>query len=344
MEALTRWTAPAEWRRLKTIDLHTGGEPLRVVVDGVPAIAGRTMLERRRYVREHVDWVRAVLMREPRGHRDMYGCLVLAPERPGSHFGVLFMHNEGYSTMCGHGIIAVSRVAVETGAVPAAGDETTLRIDTPAGLVTSRVRTRGGKAVESVAFRNVPSFVIALDEDIEVAGLGVVRYDLAFGGAFYAYVDAAAFGLRCVPEERTRLIEIATAVKHAVQQRRAVRHPDDGELGFLYGTIFTADPRSSQAQSRNVCVFADGQIDRSPTGTGVSGRMALLHARGQIEAGSPYVIESIVDSRFTARIVETTMVGSIPAVVPEISGEAYVTGQCEFVIDPADPFNRGFLV
>jgi trans-L-3-hydroxyproline dehydratase len=273
----------------------------------------------------------------------MYGCLVLPPMSPDAHFSVLFMHNEGYSTMCGHGIIAVATAAVETGMVPATEDRTEVRIDSPAGLVIAEVRSSKGRPWR-VAFRNVPSFVVELDAQVDVAGLGAVRYDLAFGGAFYAHVQAEDLGLRCDGAHAARLVDAGMAIKRAVMAARDIVHPVEADLGFLYGTILIDRSPSPGADSRNVCIFADGEVDRSPTGTGVSARMAIHHARGDVRIGEPYVIESIVGSRFTGRVVETTTFGGHPAVVPEVEGEARLTGRHEFFIDPDDALGRGFLV
>ncbi|MCL4846443.1 MAG: proline racemase family protein [Acidobacteria bacterium] len=343
LEALRDWQPPADWPALTTIDAHTGGEPLRIVTGGLPEIPGSTMIERRRYFRTHLDHVRQVLINEPRGHREMYGCVVTPPVTPGADFGVLFLHNEGYSTMCGHGIIAVATVAVETGFVAATGGETALAIDTPAGLVRARVLRPPGEPA-SVAFVNVPSFVAVRDATVDVAGVGGVRYDLAFGGAFYAYVEAAALGLQLVPEEHQRIIDLGMAIKRAVATATPPRHPDTDDLGFVYGTIFVGRALTPAAHSRNVCVFANGQVDRSPTGTGVSGRAAIHHARGELSPGVPLVIESLVGSRFEVRIVERTRVGPHEAVVPEVRGSASITGVHRFVVDPADTLPRGVFL
>lgn len=340
--ALRTWQPPREWLRITTLDAHTGGEPLRIVVDGFPELPGTTILARRRQLKESYDHLRTAIMWEPRGHKEMYGCLLTSPVSPGADFGVLFMHNEGYSTMCGHGIIAVATVAVETGMVPVTVPETALRIDTPAGLVTARVMVDGHRAA-AVRFQNVPSFVAALDETVDVPGLGRITYDLAFGGAFYAYVQSAQVGLRCSPEELPELVAKGMAIKRAVMASREITHPLDPDLGFLYGTIFLSPPVGGGADSRNVCIFADGEVDRSPTGTGVSGRMAIEYARHRIQPGQPLVIESIVGSRFTGRVVSTTSCGPHPAVIPEIEGRAHITGRSEFCLDPGDAFRSGFL-
>lgn len=340
---MRRWKPPRHWMRITTIDLHTGGEPFRVITGGFPEPVGATILARRRHVHAHFDRLRTALMFEPRGHADMYGCIVTPPVTPGADIGVLFMHNEGYSTMCGHGIIAITKAVLETGLVRMQAPETTIRIDSPAGLVTARARVAGDR-VESVCFRNVPSFVLAKDEILEVPGLGRVRCDIAFGGAFYAYVEAEAAGVRCTPEDFRPLIEKGMAIKRAVMAQRAITHPFEADLGFLYGTIFIGPPQGADAHSRNVCVFAEGEVDRSPTGTGVSGRLAIHHARGEIGIGERIAIESIIGSRFSGTVVETTTFGPHPAVIPEVEGTAHITGRHEFVMDPSDPFQDGFIL
>jgi trans-L-3-hydroxyproline dehydratase len=273
----------------------------------------------------------------------MYGCIVTPPVSPDADIGILFMHNEGYSTMCGHGIIGIAKVALETGLLPMEAPETTIRIDTPAGLVTAHARVSGA-TVTSVRFHNVPSFVLALDETVDVPGLGTIRYDIAFGGAFYAFVNAGDAGVECTPVHFRHLIEKGTAIKKAIMASRAVPHPFERDLSFVYGTIFVGPPLSDDAHSRNVCVFAEGEVDRCPTGTGVSARLAIRLARDEIRVGEPMVVESIIGTRFTGRIVETTTFGPYPAIIPEVEGAAYITGRHEFLIDPNDPLKMGFIL
>ncbi len=340
---MSSWEPPADWLRITTIDAHTEGEPFRVVTSGFPDLPGETILDRRRYARQRFDHLRRALMWEPRGHPDMYGCLLTPPVTPGADLGVLFMHNEGYSTMCGHGIIGLATVALETGMLPAQPPETTLRIDTPAGLVTAQARLRGGR-VERVRFANVPSFVLDLDAEVEVPNVGRVRYDLAFGGAFYAFVQAPDVGLWLTPADYRPLIELGTAIKRAVMESRPIPHPVEKDLSFLYGTIFIGPPVEESAHSRNVCIFAEGEVDRCPTGTGVSARLAIHHARGEVDVSESIVVESILGTTFRGRILETTTFGPHPAVIPEIEGAAHITGRHEFLIDPADPLREGFLL
>jgi trans-L-3-hydroxyproline dehydratase len=221
--------------------------------------------------------------------------------------------------------------------------ETTVRIDTPAGLVTAYARVDGDQ-VKSVAFHNVASFVLTLDETVQVPGLGEVRYDIAFGGAFYAFVQAQEVGLSCTPEDFRSLIEKGMAIKRAIMASRPIPHPFEEDLSFLYGTIFIGPPLGEGAHSRNVCIFAEGEVDRCPTGTGVSGRLAIYHARGEIDLDQPIVVESILGTRFTGRIVETTTFGSYPAIIPEVEGAAHITGRHQFLIDPDDPLRDGFML
>ena len=328
---------------IRCIDAHTEGEPLRVIVAGMPQPHGATMLERRARARQRLDHLRTSLMWEPRGHADMYGAILTPPVTADADFGVLFLHNEGWSTMCGHGIIAVATVVLETGILPASEPVCMLRIDTPAGLVTANAHVHDGR-VSRVSFLNVPSFVLLLDAHADVPAIGSVRFDLAFGGAFYAYVAAADIGLQLRLDNARAIIDAGRVIKQAVAEQHVITHPADAALAFLYGTIFVGPPASTAAHSRNVCVFADGEVDRSPTGTGVSGRLAIHHARGQIAVGEQVIIESIIGSHFTGCIESETRCGPFAAVVPRVEGRAFITGRHEFVIDPRDPFARGFLV
>ena len=276
------WEIPSDWIRVRTIDAHAEGEPLRVIVEGFPPLAGATVLDRRREAREQHDWLRRALMLEPRGHADMYGCLLMPAVSDAADLSVLFLHNDGFSTMCGHGIIAVTTVLVETGLQRADGPRADLAIETPAGLVHATGFLRDGR-VEEVRFTNVPSFAVALGATVDVPGLDRVTYDLAFGGAFYAFVDARSLGLPLESGRTRDLVEAGRLIKRAVADRVDIVHPADPELGFLYGTIFTGPPKAAGRHSRHVCVFADGEVDRSPTGTGVSARLAILRARGELD-------------------------------------------------------------
>lgn len=341
---LRNWEGPPNWVRIRTLETHAAGEPLRIVVDGWPFIPGSTILEKRRFAIEHHDGLRRLLMSEPRGHSEMYGAIVTEPVTSDGDLGVLFMHNEGFSTMCGHGIIAVTMALVETGTFEVDKDSAVVRYDTPAGRVVARANVSEGR-VESVSFTNVPSFVYALDQFVDVPGLGKVKYDIAFGGAFYAYCDAHELGIELEGMGWVRLATMGMEIKRAVMATTPMRHPLAEDLGFLYGTIICGHEGSvGEKRSRNVCIFADGQIDRSPTGTGVSGRLALEHARGRLRVGERFTISSVIGSEFVGRILSLTQVGDHAAVVPEIEGRASITGRCDFYLDPRDRFPRGFRV
>jgi trans-L-3-hydroxyproline dehydratase len=307
---------------------------------------GATILERRRYMREHLDHVRRTLMWEPRGHYDMYGAVVTPPVTAGADVGVLFMHNEGYSTMCGHGIIALVTALIETGALPARGPATPVTLDTPAGVVRATAHLDAADRVERVTFLNVPSFLYARDVAISVAGIGELVTDIVFGGAFYAVLPAERLGVELTPSNRSELVEGAERVKRTVNESMAIVHPFEPDLGFLYGTILTGPPEDPSHHSRNICVFANAEVDRSPTGTGVSGRVAQLHARGEIALGEEIAVESILgrSSVFRGRAVESTRVGSHDAIIAEVGGTAYMTGRSEFVVDPRDTLGSGFLL
>lgn len=335
------WRPPESWRRISAIEAHTGGEPFRVLIDGLPDVPGSTVLERRHYAQVNLDDLRRALMWEPRGHADMYGGWPGPPTSEDGDLSVLFLHNEGFSTMCGHGIIALATVVLETGIVPATTPETVLLIDTPAGQVEATSRVEDGH-VTRTRFRNVPSFVAALDDTVDVAGVGEVTYDLAFGGAFYAVVDAANLDVSL--DDVTGLIAAGRSIKQEIVAQKEISHPETDDLGFLYGVIFTGPAVADDSHSRNVCVFADGEVDRSPTGTGVSSRLAILHERGEISVGEEVTIESIVGSRFNGRIVATTNVGTRLAVIPEIEGSAHITGGAQFWINPEDTLGKGFLI
>ena len=334
------WTPPSDWTCITTIDAHAAGEPLRVITGGLPSIPGDTILAKRRYAREHLDHIRRALMFEPRGHADMYGCIPTEAVTPVGDLGVLFMHNEGYSTMCGHGVIALVTVLLETGMLE---PREVIRLDTPAGRVTARADF-DGERVRSVAFENVPSFAYKLDQSVSVPGIGEIRYDVAFGGAFYAYCKAEDLSVQIVPEEFRKLIEVGMSVKRAVMNSLEIKHPFEEDLGFLYGTIIDSPPAGKDANSRNVCIFAEGEVDRSPTGTGVSGRVALEHAKGRLAVGEPFVIESLIGTRFTGRVLRETTFGEYAAVVPEVEGRAWIIGRNELLITPDDPLKEGFIL
>ncbi len=331
---------------ITTIDAHTGGEPLRIITGGMPELEGATILERRKFMHREYDFIRQALMWEPRGHYNMYGAIVTPPVTSKADLGVLFMHNEGYSTMCGHGTIALVTVLLETGAIAAQGQQTQVNLDTPAGLVRATAHLDDSGHVASVSFLNVPSFLYARDVEIAVPPLGNLIVDIAFGGAFYAILPAERIGLSVIPAQIAQLMEAGQSIKVAVNRTMAANHPFEADLSFVYGTIFTGEPENPEHHSRNVCIFANAEVDRSPTGTGVSARLALHSAEGEIADGQIIVIESILGaaSAFRGRVAEHTQFGPHSAIVPEVSGTAFITGRNEWILDHRDTLGKGFLV
>ena len=329
---------------IRTIDAHTAGEPLRLIVDGFPSVEGATMQDKREWVRANYDHLRTALMLEPRGHTDMYGALLTEPERAASDAGVLFMHNAGFSTMCGHGVIAVATIAIERGLItPRRADEIVL--DTPAGQVTARPRVAAAAVprVAGVSFRNVPSFVLHPAVAIRLNGR-TIHADVAFGGAFYAIVDSEAVGLAIRGEQLAELRRAGMAIKHGVEAAVRVEHPEQPGLHGIYGTIFTGPPTSADADLRNVTIFAESEVDRSPCGTGTCAVMAVLAAMGILTPEQTFTHESIIGTRFRGRVAAELMVGDLPAIQPEIEGEAYITGESTFFIDERDPLAFGFAL
>lgn len=337
---------PKEWIQIKTIDMHTGGEPLRVIVDGLPELKGSSVLEYRKFFKENYDFLRTALMFEPRGHADMYGCILTPPNDDKGDFGIVFLHNEGYSTMCGHAIIAISTLTIEMNWIKVKEGDNILKIDAPCGRITSFVNVKDGK-VTGVRFHNVPSFVVGLDRKVHVEGIGDVIYDLAYGGAFYAYVDMQKnhFEFDLSADSYRNMIQTGMDIKHAVmQQDKEIFHPFEEDLSFLYGTIFIGDSDKNHIDSKNVCIFAEGEVDRSPTGSGVAGRMAIHKARNEIGIGEKMTIESITSSVFTGSVVSEEDFGPFNAIIPQVEGTAYITGMNTFVIDPKDPMKKGFIL
>lgn len=329
---------------VSTVDYHTGGEPFRIVSGGVPALQGATVSERREWAMAHLDHVRHLLVDEPRGHADMYGGFVTPPDDADGDLGVVFFHNAGFSTACGHGTIALATWAVESGVVPIDGPGVhDLVIDVPSGRLPTRVTVGADGLVEGVAFRNVPSFVAATDVPTPDGHL----VDVAFGGAFYAILPAASLGIPLDGPNLPRLIAACRTIKDHLNATAPPHHPEDARLDGVYGVIVVEDlpPAVGAALSqRNVTVFADGEVDRSPTGSGTSARLALLHAQGRLTDGQVLRNASIVDSVMTGQILGTTRLGDLPAVETEVAGTAFRTGSHHFTLDPRDPLGTGFLL
>ncbi|MEW6990861.1 proline racemase family protein [Colwelliaceae bacterium 6441] len=331
------------YQSVKTIDAHTEGEPLRIITQGYPEIIGQTILEKRQYLIKNLDHLRQLLMFEPRGHADMYGALLTEPCSKDAEFGILFMHNEGYSSMCGHGIIAAVSVAIESKAIKMPKPSEYIGIDAPAGFIKAYAKQIDNHV--EVSFDNVPSFVEALDKEVEIKGLGTVCYDIAFGGAYYAFVDADKLGINCTPDNQQALINAGRLIKEAVMKNNTIHHPIENDLGFLYGVVFySTHTDNCNAHSRHVCIFADGEVDRSPTGTGVSARVALLKVKEDLAEHTPVIIESIVGGKMSVTIQKTHVYHGKDAVIPRVSGRAFVTGIHQFMLHDNDIFPQGFLL
>jgi trans-L-3-hydroxyproline dehydratase len=334
--------------QVSTIEMHTGGEPLRIVTSGYPKLQGRRLLDKRRDALARHDTFRRLLMHEPRGHAEMYGAVLVEPDDPAADFAVLFLHGEGYSTMCGHAIIALGRWAVDSGLVEVREPETEVAIQAPCGLVRARVqveRVSGARRTGAVSFRSVPSFAFAREIVVDTREWGPLQLDVAYGGAFYAILAADSIGLDLYDTPARLLADAGAAISEAGAAQLKLSHPEDADLAFLYGTIFTDGADSfSAAPTRNACVFAGRQVDRSPTGSGVSARIALQWTRGEIALGQKRQFESLTGARFTAAAVEETRAGPYRAVAVEVSGTAHYTGEARFTLEPEDPLGDGFLL
>lgn len=327
-------------RLFSAVDSHTEGMPTRVVTGGIGVIPGATMNERRLYFVEHLDHVRRLLVNEPRGHSAMSGAILQPPTRPDADFGVLYIEVSGCLPMCGHGTIGVATVLVETGMVEVVEPVTSIRLDTPAGLVVANVTVKDGHA-ESVTLENVPAYCDRLDETIEVPGLGEVRYSLAFGGNFYAMVELDDVRLPFDRERKAEILSAGLAIMDAINTSAPPKHPQIDGVDHCHHVEFIA-PGSDAAHSRHAMAIHPGWFDRSPCGTGTSARMAELHARGELALHHDFVNESFIGSRFTGRLVGETTVGGLPAVLPTITGRAWVTGIGQYMLDPTDPYPAGF--
>jgi proline racemase/trans-L-3-hydroxyproline dehydratase len=332
---------------ISTVDYHTGGEPFRIVADPLVPIPGSTVAERRARAMEdaEVQGLRAVLCSEPRGHADMYGGFIVPPDDDGAHLGVLFWHKDGFSTACGHGSIALGVWAVENGRVdaPATGSVDVV-IDVPSGRVTARVHREDGRVI-AVDFVNVPSWVVATDVPVTTSR-GDVRVTVAYGGAIYATLPAAQLGLAVTPDRLGELIMLGREIERALNDTPHAQHPSDPRLTGIYGTIWVDDLGDSagQVHQRNVTVFADGEVDRSPCGSGTCARLAVLTTEGRLPAGAVLRHDSIIGSTFTGTVLGTIDVDGRPAVIPQVTGMAYRTGTHVFSIDPYDPLVPGFLL
>lgn len=328
---------------ISTVEMHTGGEPVRIVTHGWPALGGGTILDKRRRAREQHDHLRRALMHEPRGHAEMYGALLVEPDHPQADLAVLFMHNEGYSTMCGHATIALGRWAVDTGRVEAREPETIVRLQCPCGLVETRVEFQDGRA-GAVRFASVPSFAFALDATVETSRWGRVTLDIGYGGAFYAILPAARLGLDLAASPLREVVDAGEQLASEAAAQIPLDHPDDRDLAFLYGTIFTDGGDGGARPSVNACIFAGRQVDRSPTGSGVSARIALARARGEIGLNEKRRFASLTGAEFEGKAVADARCGGFAATIVEVGGRAYYMGEAHFAIEPDDPLKHGFVL
>lgn len=329
-------------RTITAIDSHTEGMPTRVVTGGVGVVPGATMAERREYFIKHLDDLRLFLMNEPRGHAAMSGAILQPPTRSDADWGVLYIEVSGLLPMCGHGTIGVATVLVESGMVEVTEPQTLVRLDTPAGLVVVDVAVSNGRA-EHVTLRNVASYAHALDASVDVPGLGKVTYDLAYGGNFYAILPLEQLGIPFDRAEKDRILKAGLDIMDAINAADRPVHPLDPGISGCKHVQFTA-PGLDGADSRNAMAIHPGWFDRSPCGTGTSARMAQLHARGELSLDTDFVNESFIGTRFTGRLVEETTVGPYPAVVPTVTGRAWITGTANYLLDPDDPFPTGFVL
>lgn len=328
-------------RSIHAVDSHTMGEPTRVVVGGVPQIPGKTMPEKKKYLEDHLDYLRTAIMLEPRGHNDMFGSIMTAACSPEADFGIIFMDGGGYLNMCGHGSIGAATIAVETGIVPMKEPVTEVNMEAPAGLIRAKVEVKNGK-VQSVSIVNVPAFLYKADQQIDLPGYGKITFDISFGGSFFAIVPAKQLNIKLLPENADKLKVLGIQIRDIINKEIKIQHPVLEHIKTVDLVEFFDETDNPKANLRNVVVFGQGQVDRSPCGTGTSAKLATLHAKGKLKQGEKFVYESIASTLFTGEIVGTTKVGEYDAVIPQITGSAYITGFCQYVIDEDDPVKHGF--
>lgn len=329
-------------RGLHAIDSHTAGEPTRIIVGGIPHIKGETMPEKKAYLEQHLDHLRTAVMLEPRGHKDMFGSILLAPTDPQADLGIIFMDGGGYLNMCGHGTIGAVTAAIETGMVPMVTPVTKVVLEAPAGIVRAEAHIENNK-VQSVSFINVPAFLYKQDQRVMVDGKEFV-FDIAFGGSFFAIVHARQFGLEIKPENTTKLVNEALKLRDVINKQIEIQHPTLAHIKTVDLVEIYDEPTHPQANYKNVVIFGQGQVDRSPCGTGTSAKLATLYSKGEIQLGEPFVYESILGTLFYGEVVATEKVGDYDAIVPKISGSAYITGFNHLIIDELDPVKHGFIL
>ena len=330
-------------RSFSTIDTHTVGEPTRNVIGGLPPIPGKNMSEKMLYMRDNMDWIRKLLMFEPRGNQVMSGTYIMDPCLPEADFGIIYIEVGGYLNMCGHDTIGVCTALIESGMVEPKEPITQIKLDTPAGLVVVDVKVENYTAKE-VAFTNVPSFVFAKEIKVDVPDFGKITIDISYGGLFYAIIEANDIGLDIYPKNATEIIRVARLCKQAINSQVKIYHPEKPYLKEVTHIEFSTEPTSPNADIKNAVVFPPGAIDRSPCGAGTSAKAASLFIRGKLNVGETFVHESIIGSLFKCKVLGEAQVGDFKAIIPQVSGKAYVTGFHTFVLDPEDPFQEGFQI
>lgn len=330
-------------RSIHAIDSHTMGEPTRVVIGGIPKIPGKTMAEKKKYLETNMDYLRTAIMLEPRGHNDMFGSIITTPTNEEADFGIVFMDGGGYLNMCGHGSIGAVTIAIETGMVSVEEPITEVVMDTPAGMVRAKAKVENGK-VKEVSIVNVPAFHYKKDIEVDIPELGKITLDISFGGSFFAIVDVKQLGIAVEPKNTQLLIDAGLKIRDAINKSVKIEHPVLKHIKTVDLVEIYDEPRNPDAHLRNVVIFGQGQVDRSPCGTGTSAKLATLYSKGKLDVNEYFVYESILGTTFKGRIIDTTKVGDYDAIVPEITGSAYITGFSHFVIDEEDPVKYGFVL
>jgi len=330
-------------RGIHAVDSHTMGEPTRIVIGGINAIPGKSMAEKKEYLEENLDNIRTGIMLEPRGHNDMFGSILTQPCDEKADLGIIFMDGGGYLNMCGHGTIGAMTVAVETGMVPMVEPFTKVVLEAPAGLVYGDVKVENSK-VKSVSFNNVPAFHYMKDAQIELPGYGTLTFDISFGGSFFAIISAKQLGITVEPKNAQKLTELGMDIRDIINKEIKVQHPELAHINTVDLVEIYDDPTHPDATYKNVVIFGQGQVDRSPCGTGTSAKLATLYSKGQLKKGEKFVYESIAGTLFEGEIMDDVKVGEFDGVIPRITGAAYITGFNHFVFDEEDPLKDGFIL
>ncbi len=330
-------------KSIQAVDSHTMGEPTRIITGGIPNVPGKTMAEKKAHLESKMDHIRTAIMLEPRGHNDMFGSIITAPASEEADIGIIFMDGGGYLNMCGHGTIGAVTVALETGMVEMKEPHTQVVLDSPAGLIRATATVENQK-VKEVSFKNVPAFHYKKDVEIEVPEIGRIKFDISFGGSFFAIVSAKEIGIKVVPENTQELTKVALQIRDIINETIEIKHPTLDHIKTVDLVEIYDDPTHPDADYKNVVIFGQGQVDRSPCGTGTCAKLATLHSKGDIKEGEPFVYESILGTLFKGKILDKTNVGEFDAIVPEITASAYITGFNHFVFDDEDPVKYGFIL